>query len=119
MILTASAKKGQTCEPRRPPLYNSCWAGGGGRQIQRDYSHPLLLDLLDLRDCTVTIDALGCQTAIAAQIVQRGGQYVLALKGNQPTMLADVAGLFDDAPSAATGLWHDHRHDRGEGSGAD
>jgi predicted transposase YbfD/YdcC len=55
---------------------------------------PLLLDLLDLRDCTVTIDAMGCQTAIAAHIVQRGGNYVLALKANQPTMLADVAALF-------------------------
>lgn len=61
---------------------------------------PELLDLLDLRDCTVTIDALGCQTAIAEQIVQRGGQYVLALKGNQPTMLADVQALFGDARAA-------------------
>ena len=61
---------------------------------------PQLLDLLDLRDCTVTIDALGCQTAIAEQIVQRGGQYVLALKGNQPTLLADVQALFADARAA-------------------
>ncbi len=61
---------------------------------------PQLLDLLDLRDCTVTIDAPGCQTAIAEQIVQRGGQYVLALKGNQPTMLAEVQALFADARSA-------------------
>lgn len=58
---------------------------------------PQLLDLLDVRDCTVTIDALGCQTAIAEQIVQRGGQYVLALKGNQPTLLAEVQSLFADA----------------------
>ncbi len=61
---------------------------------------PQLLDLLDLRDCTVTIDALGCQTAIAEQIVERGGQYVLALKGNQPTMLAEVQALFTDARAA-------------------
>ena len=58
---------------------------------------PLLLNLLDLQGATVTIDAMGCQTAIAEQIVQRGGNYVLALKGNQPTMLADVAAVFADA----------------------
>jgi predicted transposase YbfD/YdcC len=61
---------------------------------------PLLLDLLDLHGATVTIDALGCQTAIAEQIVQRGGNYVLALKANQPTMYADVAALFTDARAA-------------------
>jgi predicted transposase YbfD/YdcC len=38
----------------------------------------------------VTIDAMGCQTAIATQIAQRGGTYVLALKGNQPTLLSAI-----------------------------
>lgn len=61
---------------------------------------PLLLDLLDLRGATVTIDAMGCQTAIAEQIVRRGGNYVLALKANQPTMHADVAALFSAARAA-------------------
>lgn len=61
---------------------------------------PLLLDLLDLRDCTVTIDAMGCQTAIATQIVAHGGDYLLALKGNQPQVHADVVTLFADARSA-------------------
>lgn len=61
---------------------------------------PQLLELLDLRTCTVTLDALGCQTAIAEQIVARSGQYVLALKGNQPTLLAEVQSLFADARSA-------------------
>lgn len=58
---------------------------------------PQLLDLLDLTNCTVTIDAMGCQTAIAEQVIQRGGQYVLALKGNHPTLLAEVQDLFADA----------------------
>jgi len=61
---------------------------------------PQLLELLDLRGSTVTIDALGCQTAIAEQIVSQGGNYVLALKGNHPRMLADVAALFADARAA-------------------
>lgn len=60
---------------------------------------PQLLDLLNRRDCTVTINALGYQIAIAQQIVQRGRQYVLTLKGNQPTMLADMQALFADARS--------------------
>ena len=61
---------------------------------------PLLLELLDLHGSTVTIDALGCQTAIAEQIVRQGGNYVLALKGNHPGMLRDVAALFADARAA-------------------
>ncbi len=51
---------------------------------------PALLDLLDLHGAIVTIDAMGCQKAIAAKILQRGGNYVLTLKDNQPTLLQDV-----------------------------
>jgi predicted transposase YbfD/YdcC len=61
---------------------------------------PQLLDLLDLTGSIVTIDAMGTQTAIAERIVQRGGQYVLALKENQPTMHMDVVTLFADARAA-------------------
>jgi predicted transposase YbfD/YdcC len=55
---------------------------------------PALLRLLDLHDCTVTIDAMGCQTAIARQIRAQGADYVLALKQNQPTLAAEVADCF-------------------------
>ena len=51
---------------------------------------PQVLDLLRLSGCIVTIDAMGCQSAIAAQIVAQGGDYVLALKGNQSTLAAEV-----------------------------
>jgi predicted transposase YbfD/YdcC len=61
---------------------------------------PQLLDLLDLRGSTVTIDAMGTQTAIAERSIQRGGQYVLARKENQPTLYADVTALFADARAA-------------------
>ena len=44
---------------------------------------PELLRLLDVSDCIVTIDAMGCQRAIAEEIVAKGGDYVLALKANQ------------------------------------
>jgi predicted transposase YbfD/YdcC len=57
---------------------------------------PALLDLLVLRDCLVTIDAIGCQTAIAQAIVAKGAAYVLALKENQPTLHQAVAEAFAD-----------------------
>jgi len=62
---------------------------------------PHLLDLLDLRDKVVTIDAAGCQTAIAAQIVAAGGDYVLAVKDNQPALHAEVRQAFETALEAS------------------
>lgn len=56
---------------------------------------PQLLNVLDVNGCLVTIDAMGTQTAIAEQIIERGGDYVLSLKGNQPNLHQDVVQLFD------------------------
>src|SRR5271170_4029576 len=47
---------------------------------------PKLLEILDVSGCLVTIDAMGCQTQIAADIVAGGADYVLAVKDNQPTL---------------------------------
>lgn len=58
---------------------------------------PKLLGLLDLRGATVTIDAAGCQTKIADTIVKQDGEYLLAVKDNQPTLRSDVASSFADA----------------------
>jgi predicted transposase YbfD/YdcC len=55
---------------------------------------PALLRVLDLAGATVTIDAMRCQTAIAAQIVAQGADYVLALKKNHPTLHEEVAFTF-------------------------
>jgi predicted transposase YbfD/YdcC len=55
---------------------------------------PELLQLLELHGCIVTIDAMGCQKEIAAQIVAKGADYVLALKGNHSGLLEDVQELF-------------------------
>jgi predicted transposase YbfD/YdcC len=51
---------------------------------------PELLALLDLKGALVTIDAIGCQTAIAAKVVAGGGDYVLVAKGNQGRLLEDI-----------------------------
>lgn len=58
---------------------------------------PKLLELLELKGCIVTIDAMGCQTKIAAQIVDQGGDYVLGLKGNQSTLHEEVKEFFATA----------------------
>lgn len=55
---------------------------------------PQLLDQLDVTGAVVTIDAAGCQRNIADEIVAGGGDYVLALKGNQETLHRDVTDLF-------------------------
>lgn len=55
---------------------------------------PKLLETLDLENCVVTIDAAGCQKEIAERIIAKGGDYVLALKANQPTMHQQVADYF-------------------------
>ena len=55
---------------------------------------PQLLELLDLQDKVVTIDAAGCQKNIAQAIVEYGGDYVLAVKDNQPTLHAEIDAAF-------------------------
>jgi len=56
---------------------------------------PELLKLVDLAGAIITIDAMGTQTAIAAQIVEGGGDYVLALKGNQESLHQGVIDYVD------------------------
>lgn len=58
---------------------------------------PELLQVLALAGCVVTIDAMGCQKEIAAAIVDKGADYVLALKGNQGRLFEDVQWLFEQA----------------------
>jgi predicted transposase YbfD/YdcC len=58
---------------------------------------PELLRLLDLHGATITIDAMGCQTAIATTIVDGGGDYLLAVKDNQPTLRRDIEATFVEA----------------------
>lgn len=55
---------------------------------------PRLLRILELKNCIVTINAMGCQREIARTIIERGADYILALKGNQHEMLDRVSGSF-------------------------
>lgn len=55
---------------------------------------PILLSPLDIRGAIVSIDAMGCQKAIARQIVDQDAQYLLAVKANQPTLLEEIKEYF-------------------------
>lgn len=58
---------------------------------------PELLKVLELKGCIVTIDAMGCQTAIADKIINHKADYVLALKGNQSNLHEEVKSFFQVA----------------------
>jgi predicted transposase YbfD/YdcC len=79
---------------------------------------PELLNVLDLSGAVVSIDAMGCQTAIAEQIIAQQGDYVLALKGNQGSLHEDVAQLFDYAHQQNfRGIEHDYHETQEQAHG--
>lgn len=61
---------------------------------------PHLLEILDLKNTVVTIDAAGTQKTIAETLTDKGADYVLALKRNHPTLYDAVAALFEEATDA-------------------
>ena len=70
---------------------------------------PQLLALLELKGCLVTTDAMGCQRAIAEQIIDQGGDYVLGLKGNQGNLHEAVEDFFETARAHQfAGIAHDY-----------
>lgn len=55
---------------------------------------PVLLEMLDIKGCTVTTDAMGCQKQVAEAIIDKDGDYVLMVKDNQPELKAQVEKVF-------------------------
>ena len=106
----------------------SAWAGQTGMTLgqvaveaksNEITAMPQLLELLDLRDKIVTTDAMGCQKAIAETIVAGSGDYLLAVKENQPTLHAEIQAAFATAappPARSPRLYttEDHGHGREE-----
>ncbi len=94
-----------------------------GQEAVADGSHeiaaiPELLRVLDLKGALVTIDAAGCQTAIARQIREQGGDYLLAVKGNQPTLHEAVQTAFGEACEGDfEGVEHDGHEQVDDGHG--
>jgi predicted transposase YbfD/YdcC len=79
---------------------------------------PALLDLLDLHGAVLTIDAMGCQKAIAQKVLDRGGDYVLTVKDNQEHLLEDIRqALAQACEDDFAGLEHDTYETRERGHG--
>jgi predicted transposase YbfD/YdcC len=79
---------------------------------------PALLDLLDLHGTLVTIDAMGCQKAIAQKIIDQGGDYILTVKDNQEHLRADIQQALAHAyENDFAGVEHDtyETQERGHG----
>jgi predicted transposase YbfD/YdcC len=105
----------------------SAWATGAGLTLgqvavegksNEIEAIPRLLDLLELQGAVVTIDAAGCQKAIAEKIVAKKGDYVLALKDNQPTLYGQVLDYFErqqEATRPTPGVRHERRCEQGHG----
>jgi predicted transposase YbfD/YdcC len=106
---------GKACRSAPRKTFSGClhlvsaWAAESrlilGQQAVADGSHeiaaiPDLLRVLDLHGALVTIDAAGCQKEIARQVRIQGGDYLLAVKGNQPTLNEAVRSAFDRACEA-------------------
>jgi predicted transposase YbfD/YdcC len=103
-----------------PPIMVSAW----GAQTRMALANTLadgnneaaaalhLVELLQLKGCVVTADALHCHRAMARAIVERGGDYVLSVKDNQPALLADAMAAITAAvrkgAEAITSLEADH-----------
>ncbi|NJO20150.1 MAG: ISAs1 family transposase [Spirulinaceae cyanobacterium RM2_2_10] len=73
---------------------------------------PKLLETLVVKGCIVTLDAMGCQTAIASQIRQAGGDYVLALKENHPHLYQHATDYFQHALQTDFRFLADHDYAR-------
>jgi predicted transposase YbfD/YdcC len=108
--LDGKTLRGTRCKSQKLKALHvvSAWAGQTGLtlgQVAVDTKSneitalPQLLDLLDLQDKIVTIEAMGCQTELAQAIVEGGGDYVLAVKGNQPTLHTALQEAFAQAPA--------------------
>jgi predicted transposase YbfD/YdcC len=79
---------------------------------------PALLEWLDLRGCLVTADALHCQKEVARRVTEQGGDYVLAVKGNQPALHEDLKLFLDDAVAGVfpeVSLWTQQTYDAEHG----
>jgi predicted transposase YbfD/YdcC len=103
----------------------SAWASANGlvlgqRKVDGESNEitavPELLDALEIAGCTVTLDAIHCQTETVETIVDKGADYVLPVKENQPRLLEALQGLFDDPAEMRWVECDYHRtEDRGHG----
>jgi predicted transposase YbfD/YdcC len=75
---------------------------------------PALLDLLEIGGSIITIDAMGCQKKIAEKIVEKKGEYIFGLKGNQGNLSASVTEVFKDEKHSSQ-VQQEISHSKGHG----
>ncbi len=73
---------------------------------------PALLQILDVKGCTITIDAMGCQQDIAATIIKKQADYILAVKGNQGHLHDDIKEAFEQEKEIETDIQLSAGHGR-------
>jgi len=104
----------------------SAWAAGNGivlGQVKTEEKSneitaiPRLLELLNLKGCLVTIDAMGCQKQIVDGIQGADADYLLAVKDNQPTLHVEVSTIFEHCRRAPTAFSVDFHETRETGHG--
>ncbi len=97
-------------DKKNPIHMVSAWSSESGLVLGQLSTHeksneitaiPKLLDTVDVRGVVVTIDAMGCQRDIAKKIIDKGGDYILQIKGNQPTLEQETADAFEELPITA------------------
>ena len=77
---------------------------------------PMLLEMIALKGCIVTMDAMGCQRAIVEKVVERGADYVIAVKGNQETLHEAVKSAFaTEGDGQKTALAYKETFEEGHG----
>lgn len=96
-------RSGDSAESKLPIHMVSAWAAENSLVLAQvktsEHSNeitaiPALLELLKINGCIVTIDAAGCQTEIARKIGEKDGEYVFAVKANQPHLLEQTSDFF-------------------------
>ena len=97
-------------DKKNPIHMVSAWSSESGLVLGQLSTHaksneitaiPKLLDTVDVRGVVVTIDAMGRQRDIAKKIIDKGGDYILQIKGNQPTLEQETADAFEELPITA------------------
>lgn len=75
---------------------------------------PKLLDLIECKNTIITVDALNCQTQIAEKVIEKGADYLFALKGNQATLHEQVVDRFNKQKPHSVSVTNDVGHGRVE-----
>jgi predicted transposase YbfD/YdcC len=110
---TGTGKRGQTCKTAAVEIV-SAWSSehqlvighvtvdGASNEIK---AVPVLLEQLDLEGTLVSLDAMGCQKETTDLIIEGGGHYLVALKGNQGRLHQAARDLFEDTLKNTTGVY--------------